>query len=158
MKRHILILPILLILSSCGVLQTRELHKEVMFTDYTPYIEAGFYLSPNDYPGPHTPVGELNLTIDPAVVKADQSGYSDSIYQQKDQVHVVELDPQEILEMAVSEAIKRDSNGISNLKIEVITIDYPYYKTTGLFGTAALFTPVKRYIVSGVLIRITNKE
>lgn len=158
MKRLIYLLTVLVILNSCGVLETRELHKQVLFTDYTPYIEAGFYLSPNDYPGPHTPVGELNMIIDPAVVKADQSGYRDNIYQQKDQVHEVELNPQEILEMAVSEAIKRDSNGISNLKIEVITIDYPYYKTKGLFGTAALFTPVNRYIVSGVLIRIMNKE
>lgn len=158
MKRLILTLPILLILTSCGVLQTREMQKYVMFIDYTPYIEAGFYLSPNDYPGPHTPVGELNLIIDPAVVKADQKGYQDNIYQQSNQVYAKELNSQEILELAVSEATKRGSNGISNLKIEVVTQDYPYYKSEGLLTTSVLTMPVNRYIVSGVLIRIMNQE
>lgn len=158
MKKFIYLLSFLLILNSCGVLQTREMQKYVMFIDYTPYIEAGFYLSPNDYPGPHTPVGELNLIIDPAVVKADQKGYQDNIYQQSNQVYAKELNSQEILELAVSEATKRGSNGISNLKIEVVTQDYPYYKSEGLLTTSVLTMPVNRYIVSGVLIRIMNQE
>lgn len=158
MKKFIYLLSSLLILNSCGVLQTREMQKYVMFIDYTPYIEAGFFLSPNDYPGDHTPVGELNLIIDPAVVKADQKSYQDNIYQQSNQVYAKELNSKEILEMAVSEATKRGSNGISNLKIEVITQDYPYYKSEGLLATSVLTMPVNRYIVSGVLIRIMNQE
>lgn len=158
MKKFIYLLSFLLILNSCGVLQTREMQKSVMFIDYTPYIEAGFFLSPNDYPGAHTPVGELNLIIDPAVVQADQKKYQDNIYQQSNLVYAKELNSKEILELAVSEATKRGSNGISNLKIEVVTQDYPYYKTTGLLGASYMTMPVNRYIVSGVLIRIMNQE
>lgn len=162
MKKLIYLLAALFILNSCGILQTRELQKNVMFIDYTPYIEAGFYLSPNDYPGPHTPVGELHLIIDPAVVKYKDAEYDDPRYthytQYKDQVFEVPLDSKQILEMAVSEATKRRSNGISNLKIEVVTQDYPYYRNEGLLATSVLTMPVSRYIVSGVLIRIMDQE
>lgn len=158
MKRFTYLMLSLLILNSCGVLQTRELQKHVMFIDYTPYTEAGFFLSPNDYPGEHTPVGELHLIIDPAVLKADQKGYQDNIYQQNNQVYAKDLTSKEILEMTVSEATKRGSNGISNLKIEVVTQDYPYYINEGLLTTSALTMPVNRYIVSGVLIRIMPNE
>lgn len=146
MKKFIYLLSSLLILNSCGVYQTRELQKYVMFVDYTPYIEAGFFLSPNDYPGPHTPVGELNIVIDPEVKRTEYG------------VSVTDLNPEDLLRMAVSEATKRGSNGISNLKIEVITQDYAYYKTEGLLATSVMTTPVNRYIISGVLIRIMNQE
>lgn len=146
MKKFIYLLSSLLILNSCGVYQTRELQKYVMFIDYTPYIEAGFYLSPNYYPGTHTPVGELNIVIDPEVKRSEYG------------VSVKELNSEDLLKMAVSEATKRGSNGISNLKIEVITQDYAYYKTEGLLATSVMTTPVNRYIISGVLIRIMNQE
>lgn len=149
MKKLTFILAAILSLSSCGVLQTRELQKNVLFIDYRPYTEAGFYLSPNEYPGPHTPVGELNLVIDPAVVRSD---YSSNWVVEKT------LSADEILSMAVSEATKRGSNGISNLKIEVLTQDYLYYKKEGLLGTTGMTMPVNRYIVSGVLIRIMPEE
>lgn len=149
MKKLVFILATILSLSSCGVLQTRDLQKNVLFIDYRPYTEAGFYLSPNEYPGPHTPVGELNLVIDPAVVRSD---YSSNWVVEKT------LSADEILSMAVSEATKRGSNGISNLKIEILTQDYLYYKKEGLLGTTGMTMPVSRYIVSGVLIRIMPEE
>lgn len=52
-----------------------------------------FYLSPNDYPGPQTPVGELNPVIDPAVVRSD---YSSNWVVEK------ALSADDILSMAVS--------------------------------------------------------
>lgn len=149
MKKLVFILATILSLSSCGVLQTRDLQKNVLFIDYRPYTEAGFYLSPNEYPRPHTPVGELNLVIDPAVVRSD---YSSNWVVEKT------LSADEILSMAVSEATKRGSNGISNLKIEILTQDYLYYKKEGLLGTTGMTMPVSRYIVSGVLIRIMPEE
>lgn len=149
MKKLVFILATILSLSSCGVLQTRDLQKNVLFIDYRPYTEAGFYLSPNEYPGPHTPVGELNLVIDPAVVRSD---YSSNWVVEKT------LSADEILSMTVSEATKRGSNGISNLKIEILTQDYLYYKKEGLLGTTGMTMPVSRYIVSGVLIRIMPEE
>lgn len=144
MKKLILITIAVIALSSCGTLRPREMQKQVMFIDYTPYVEAGFYLSPNDYPGPHTPVGELNIIVDPSVERM-RNNYG---------MEAKNLTADQLLEIAVSEATKRGSNGISNLKIEVVTIDYPYYVAEGLFTTSTTTMPVNRYIISGLVIRI----
>lgn len=158
MKKILLMLCAIAALSSCGVLQTREMQKQVIYIDYRPYVDAGFYLSPNEYPGPHTPVGELKLIIDPAVVELDRSGFDDNLYYSVKPAIEVPLNAKEVLEMAVKEAARRGSNGISNLKIEVVTQDYMYYKQNGLLGTTGLTMPVNRYIVSGVLIRVMNND
>lgn len=158
MKKLILLTIAVIALSSCGTLRPRDMQKQVMFVDYTPYIEAGFYLSPNDYPGPHTPVGELNIIIDPSVEQMGSNiRYPDEIYQTNNyRMASKNLTAEELLEIAVSEAAKRGSNGISNLKIEVVTMDYPYYVTEGLWSTSALTMPVNRYIITGLVIRINN--
>lgn len=147
MKRIIFLAICCLALSSCGVLQTRELQKEVLFLDYRPYIEAGLHLSPNDYPKPHTPVGELNILIDPKVVAIDDWN-----------VKAEPLEAKELLKMAVDEAIIRGANGISNLKIEVVSQPYPYYRKESLAGTSYLTKNIDRYIITGVLIRVLEEK
>ena len=129
-----------------------------MFIDSTPYVEAGVYWSPNDYPGPHTPVGELNIIIDPSVERMRSNiRYADEIYQTDNyQMISKNLTAEELLEIAVSEAAKKGSNGISNLKIEVVTMDYPYYVAEGLWATTYRTMPVNRYIITGLVIRINN--
>lgn len=158
MKKLVLLTIAVIALSSCGTLRPREMQKQVMFIDYTPYVEAGFYLSPNDYPGPHTPVGELNIIIDPSVERMRSNiRYDDGIYQTNNyEMASKNLTADELLEIAVSEAAKKGSNGISNLKIEVVTMDYPYYVAEGLFTTSTLTMPVNRYIITGLVIRINN--
>lgn len=158
MKRLILTVIVILTLSSCGSLRPRGMQKQVMFIDYTPYTEAGFYISPNDYPGPHTPVGELNIIIDAAVEQmSNNRQYPEDLYQTNNYRMVSKnLTAEELLDIAVSEATKKGSNGISNLKIQVVTMDYPYYVSEGLFSTSAMTMPANRYIITGLVIRINN--
>lgn len=147
MKKIVLLLAMCIAISSCGVLQTRELQKQVMFIDYRPYVEAGLHLSPSDYPKPHTPVGELNLIIDPEIVKVDDWNVQESY-----------LTAKTLLKMAVDEAIIRGANGISHLKIEVEPYPFIYYKKQTVFGSSGLTKSVNRYTVSGVLIRVAEEE
>lgn len=152
MKKLILLTFTVIALSSCGVLLPRETQKSVLYLDYTPYTEAGFFLSPNEYPGPHTPIGNLNITIDPAVkeAKAQKTNFPDGIYQANiPRMEETIITPEELLETAVREALNKKGTGISNLKIEVITVDYKYYKK----GALVLLMPVNRYIISGVVIK-----
>lgn len=148
MKRIIIFLAAILTFSSCGsMLQTRDLQKQVLFVDYRPYIDAGLHLSPNDYPKPHTPVGELNLIIDPEIIAIDDWSVSEK-----------SLGAKELLKMAVDEAIIRGANGISNLKIEVVSQPYQYYRRESLLGTTFLTKNVDRYVIRGVLIRVAEDE
>lgn len=147
MKRLVIILAALITFTSCGVLQTREMQKQVMFIDYRPYVDAGLHLSPSDYPKPHTPVGELHLIIDPEIVKKDDWNVQEKY-----------LSAKELLKMAVEEAVIRGANGISHLKIQVETQDFLYYKKQTIFGSSGLSKTVDRYVISGVLIRVPNEE
>ena len=152
MKKLILLTFAAITLYSCGVLVPRETQTSVLYIDYTPYTEAGFFLSPNDYPGPHTPIGELNIVIDPEVneEKSQKKNFSDGIYQTNTPKMIAKkFSSEELLEVAVAEALDKRGNGISNLKIKVVPVDYMYYKT----GSAGLIMPVNRYIISGVVIK-----
>lgn len=161
MKRITLITLVCIVVSSCGTLKTRDLQKTTLFLDYRPYTEEGIFLSPNAYTGQFEPVGQLELIIDPAVSRKTETpsaGYNDGIYKSSNTsipVYYTPINAQELLDMAVSEAIKMGANGISNLKIIVEKIDYIYSEGKGLFSTVS-FTPIERYIVSGFCIKIED--
>ena len=160
MKR-LLYIAALLYLSSCSVLIPRETSKQVMVIDFRPYSDAGFFLSPSNYPGEHTPVGLLNMVIDPAVVEftVETDKYEDSFYKSYFPEMVEQpLLSADLIDMAVHEAAIRGANGIANLKIEVVTHDYGYRRTDRLLGSTYRTMPVHQYIVSGFLIRIPIKE
>ena len=38
-----------------------------MFLDFQPYTESGFFISPNPYTGQFSPIGEINITVQPAL-------------------------------------------------------------------------------------------
>ena len=161
MKRFICYIIAAICLCSCSTLIPRDVKKQVMMIDFRPYSEAGFFMSPSDYPGDFTPVGMLNMVIDPAVVKREieRNTYEDSIYE----IYMPEMvekpmSAAELVDMAVHEATIRGANGIANLKIEVVTHDYPYRKSGGLSGRTYMTMPVSQYIISGFLINILPKD
>lgn len=157
MKRFIYILVVIITFSSCSVLVPRDLQKQVLVIDFRPYSDAGFFLSPSDYPGEYTPVGTLNMIIDPAVVKLkiEKGKYEDSIYSSYlPEMVEMPVSAEELLEMAVHEAAIRGANGIANLKIEVLTENYEYRRSESVH----MFMPVKQYVISGFLIRIMPKN
>lgn len=149
MKKIIFLLSILLI-SGCAMQRQRLV--STFFLDYRPYTEHGFFISPDPFTGKFIPVGDLFITVIPGTKpkKAQEKvaidyerAYFDDIYAAPtpSQVFTKEtISPEELLEIAVSEAKRVGANGISNFKCECIRD----IKTS----------TVENYCISGFCIKI----
>jgi hypothetical protein len=122
MKKLIIFALAAIVACSCSVL-THQRYVSTMFLDFQPYTETGFFISPNPYTGEFSPVGEISITVQPALTPKAKiikgSGeYTDGLYAQKNNTNVVQEDisASELLELAVREAEARGANGISNFK------------------------------------------
>lgn len=161
MKRLAFIIISCLLLTSCSVLLTREMQKNVLVIDFRPYSDAGIFLSPGEYPGAYTPVGLLDMIVDPAVIRTNstnEDGFEDGIYTEvMPEVMPVPILSKELLDMAVHEALERGANGIANLKLEVRSERYAYKRYNSIFSSGDLTIPVEKYFISGFLIKIPNE-
>ena len=99
-----------------------------MFLDFQPYTESGFFISPNPYTGEFFPIGEINITVLPALqpkakVIKGAGAYADGLYTQKANANLVQEDipAEELLDLAVREAKAKGANGISNFKCVRVT-------------------------------------
>ena len=149
MKKLIFLTVLSIMLCSCGII-TRDRIVTPLFLDFRPYSSSDFFLSPNPYNGDFEPVGELNIVVDPAVLRYDPSSankYPDNIYAAKPTVVQENIPASELLEIAVGEALKMGANGISNLKIEVSKEVYGYTK-----GSINKAIDVDRYHITGFCI------
>ncbi len=133
------IIPLIatLLLCSCSVM-THQRYVATMFLDFQPYTEAGFFISPNPYTGQFSPLGEISISIQPALQrKAKQvKGYNDGLYSNNSAPVVQEeISAEELLEMAVKEAKARGANGISNFKCSKVfdmdPIEKYHYEISG---------------------------
>ena len=111
-----------------------------MFLDFQPYTAAGFFISPNPYTGQFSPVGEISITVQPALqrpAKQIKGEYTDGLYAQGNNGNVVpeEIMAEELLEMAVKEAKAKGANGISNFQCRRVTDANPlepyHYEISG---------------------------
>lgn len=160
MKKFVLAM-LTIVISGCGVINTRDLQKATLVIDYRPYTDAGFFLSPNAYDGQYEPIGQIELIVDPEVTRKNYESpnkYDDGIYRQSAMASSVPVAftpvaPKELLDMAVAEALELGADGICNLHIKVEKTDYIYKhnRTAGL--TAGLSVNVDRYIISGFCIK-----
>jgi lipoprotein len=126
MKKIIVLLSILLI-SGCAMQRQRLV--STFFLDYRPYTEHGFFISPDPFNGKFIPVGDLAITVIPGTepkktqekMSIDyERAYFDDIYATPSIPAKEIISPEELLEIAVSEAQKVGANGISNFKCECI--------------------------------------
>ncbi len=110
MKKLFLISVIILLASSCGML---ERSRSIMtgFADFRPYTTAGIFISPDPYSGnDYTAIGEFSASILPAwTIGSNRS------------IQAERISPAELLDITVSEAKKRGANGIVDYKT---TINY----------------------------------
>lgn len=138
MKRLLIAAIIAATLTGCGVTAVEQ--TIVGFTDFRPYTEAGFFLSPDPYAGDFEPIGQLYVRMESGAQLAEggakQQKYSDSVYgnmpRTTGKVHRISME--EALEKAVEMAKETGANGISNLKITRSTDSsgrLPYYEVTG---------------------------
>lgn len=143
----------LLALTSCG--STTRIMSSVL--DYRPYTDNGFFISPNQYPGEHQPLGEISITVVPGTKDADKKPkemkFSDGIYDTKKPVKQGKssekpITPESLLELCVQKAMDMGANGISNFKCEVI-----YNVAKSRYGTISF---IDHYEVYGLGIKIEN--
>lgn len=138
MKRLVPLLAAL-ILCSCSVM-THQRYVSTMFLDFRPYTEAGFFISPNPYTGEFSPLGEINIVVQPALQRRAQQikgSFSDGLYAASTGSPVVqeEIFSEELLEMAVKAAKEKGANGISNFKClrvrDLSELEPYHYEITG---------------------------
>ena len=158
MKKIFIVMMTAMFLTGCGTLNTvRDRIVIKSFYDYSAYTNEGFFISPNQYVGEHQPIGELFIEVIPAIVpiKSTKSSanspkkeFSDGIYSSQPSLirtTTEKLEPEELLEMAVSEAVRRGANGISNFEVKAVY-------TTTVTKTSTIKT-LSHYEISGLCIK-----
>lgn len=151
MKRIILLLTSAFILASCAV--TRGRFVSTYFLDFRPYSEAGFFISPNPYPGDFVSIGELSITVEPAIlpsskVPASDKKFEDGIYgaPPSSGAYTETIPASELLDMAVAQALKVGANGLANFKCQAI-----YSTEVSRYGSSKTLS---HYEISGLCISI----
>lgn len=97
---------------------------KVYFADYRPYSDSGFFISPDPYSaGPFESLGELYIEVTTGTPnKADKGARNkndDGIYSRPEKVdiEVGEINYNELLDFAVSEAKSVGADGLADFKI-----------------------------------------
>lgn len=119
-------------LASCGVTSPKPTQKftSTVFLDYRPYTDAGFFISPDPYPGDFRSLGELHLDIHPAQVPAkaatveDAKGrFEDGVYKQStgwSYLVAYPIPASELMDEFVAKAKELGGDGVANFKCLVV--------------------------------------
>lgn len=151
MRKIIMIIAVAIITASCAVTRDRQVSK--YFLDYRPYSDAGFFISPNPYTGEFTSIGELSITVTPAILSKSQApvqvkNYNDALYAPVGTGAIVENIPaSELIDMAVKEAQSVGANGISNFKCVAVY-------NTQVSRSGVVNKELSHYEISGLCILI----
>lgn len=145
----------LLALSSCG--SPTQILSSVL--DYRPYTDNGFFISPNQYPGEHQPLGEISIMVVPGIkeISHDFAEGDDDDIKFNDPLYVtasrssggkMHITPEYLLELCVQKAVDMGANGISNFKCEIV-----YKVSKSQYVTVS---SIDHYEVYGLGIKIKN--
>lgn len=141
-----------MMLISCGAAnQVAETQRQVYtsFSDFRKYSEEGFLISPSPYTYNFESVGELEMTIYPAIEKKEHKyTYSQDTYYRFEKETV---DYNELVAMAVTEAKSKGADAIVNfaITVEYKTISYSAYG----YISGPMPTEIVKYIVKGFCIK-----
>ena len=139
MRRFAILLTAAILMASCSVM-THERIIETKFMDFRPYSDAGFFLSPDPYPGEFEALGEVLVKVTPAVTKKTMSlggKYGDGVYASSGLVKE-EISGEELIDLVVKAALEKGADGLADFQCDVICDE------TGV---------VTRYEVSGLAIK-----
>ncbi|MBR5660642.1 MAG: hypothetical protein IKW99_03740 [Bacteroidales bacterium] len=136
--------------SGCGAINPQYSQTvTTSFLDFRPYTEAGFFISPDPYPGTYDPIGQFSIEIIPA----------------KNASGVQMPSSKEILDIAYIEAQEKGANGISNFhmiidevyrNVETARVDNTKYQDSAYPKSGNNIVPVKRITLTGNFIHITK--
>ena len=107
--------------------------------DFRPYTMNGFFLSTSSYSGEYTPIGYLELQVDPETTRNKNRRISDPAWL------VEEIQAMELLNAAVEAAKKAGADGLIDLKITPVE-----YTSAG--ADIMVSPPIKYYLVTGLCI------
>ena len=139
MKKIIFILPFLLF--ACAVPKPSRSVNEY-FYDFRSYAKEGFFITPNSYTQPNTPIGLITIEVYPGYKKKevdveDYDGNFKAINYTKER-----LSGQELLKILVLFTQEKGANGLSN------------------FDSKIIYSPnsdeVEKYVLSGFAIKINQ--
>ena len=129
-----------LVLSGCAITHGRLVSTS--FLDFRPYTEAGFFLSPDPYPGEFEALGEIIVTVVPSLLPKSGAGpqkFADGAYSSVGQYVSENIPGEELLDLVVKAALDRGADGIADFKCaavyEYVTKDYKvldHYDISGL--------------------------
>ncbi len=156
MKKFFFFLLASLLLASCATAyKPVDRTVSVNFLDFRPYLNSGFFISPDSCPDEFEPIGELSIVVYPADIARpvntgksltkmmdgvyDKSGLSTSTYTKED------ISSEELLRLIVDEAISVGADGLSDLKMSA-----SYETHTTKYST---WTTISHYEISGVGIK-----
>lgn len=116
MKRIAIIIAAIAVLAGCAVVKPMPQTTAVVFSDYRPYAEEGFLISPNPYTYDFESVGEIYIVTIPAIVEKKAPRYPGS-----NNVTLTlaydEIDRSELVATAVKEAKAKGADAIVNFSI-----------------------------------------
>lgn len=108
MKRLIIIVVCASAIAGCASLE-RARTVTGGFADYRPYTTAGFFISPDPYPGDdYTAIGEYRASVLPAWKMGENRLYKAET-----------ITAAELLQMTVEEARKKGANGIVDYRVNI---------------------------------------
>lgn len=159
MRRLLIIIALLSAISSCAVTQQRERIVQTLFLDYRPFVEQGFFLSPDPYPGEFTALGDLSIKVFPAIIKTDKDK-TDATFNERDNYAYYKgqtketftkekLSGKELLQEAVDAAKALGANGIADLRITEI----PAVPAAYVYGGEGT-----NWLISGICIYIPENK
>lgn len=151
MRKILLLTAMAALMCSCASIKPQPRQTITRLLDFRPYSEAGFFVSGDPYPAPHTPIGDIYIEVIPALIPYSdlKSGFEDGVYRSPSvKVAKEEIVIEELLDEAVAQALKLNSDGICNLEIRTENHNYQ-----GRYGTVIF---AEKYIISGTCIKINQ--
>lgn len=136
--KKIILLAAIALTAGCAVIKPTERKIYTDFADYSAYSEIGFLITPHAYSGEYESLGELAISIVPAIKQFSGGGEQ---YDYRGKYYDYEtIKRQDAIDIAVKEAINRGANAITNFTITTkeisrgdglgtLCIGYEYYIT-----------------------------
>lgn len=133
MKKFFIAIVAVVTITSCSTMKETQRTILTSFSDYRQYAAEGFLISPSPYTYDFESVGEIDIVVEPAMVKVVKSQYYNY------ETLVYETIPyDELVKMAVDEAKAKGADALVNFTItkEYVRdthglINEMYYNITG---------------------------
>jgi Holliday junction resolvase-like predicted endonuclease len=114
MKRFILAVLVAMTATSCATLKPTQRLVLSAFSDYRPYQEEGFLISPNAYTYNFESVGEIDIIVEPARIKK----LVESQYSSYEALDYETIPYDELVAIAVKEAKEKGADALVNFSIK----------------------------------------